>query len=99
MSQVHHEDLAIAYLSRARDSSDRFQDLLDPIIRDRELDFHLGQKIDHVFGTAVQLSVAFLTAETFDLGHSDSLNAEFAQALAHVIELEGFDDRCDQLHD
>jgi hypothetical protein len=42
--------------------------------------------------------MAFLPAETLDLGHSDSLNANFCERLPNVVELEGLDDGRNKFH-
>jgi hypothetical protein len=42
--------------------------------------------------------MTLLASETFDLGHSYSLDAELGQGLPDVIEAEGFDDRGDHFH-
>ena len=40
---------------------------LDIAVLDHDLDLHLGQEIDHVFGAAVELGMAALSAESLDL--------------------------------
>ena len=68
------------------------------VVGDGRLDLHLGQEVDDVLGAAVQLGVALLAAEALDLGHRDALHADGRERLAHFVELERFDDGCDQLH-
>jgi len=72
--------------------------LLNQIVRDGELDLGLGQEVDDILGAAIELGVAALTAEALDLGHRDALYADVRDGLADIIELEGLDDCCDQLH-
>ena len=54
----------------------------------RHLDLHFGQEIDNVLCATVQLGVAFLTTEAFDLGNGYALHPNFRQCFAHVIKLE-----------
>jgi hypothetical protein len=42
--------------------------------------------------------VPLLSAETFHLGHGESGDANLGQGLAHVVQLERFDDGGDLLH-
>src|ERR1700722_16644290 len=92
------EDLAIADLAglgRGQDGGDHFVDLGGI---DRDVDPDLGQHVHHIFGPAVDFRVAFLTAEAFDLGHRHALRPDGGKRVAHVVELEWFDDGSDQLH-
>jgi hypothetical protein len=43
--------------------------------------------------------MSLLPAEALGLGHGDAGHADLVQRLLHLIELEGFDDRLDLLHD
>ena len=63
-----------------------------------DLDLHLGQEIDDVFRTAVELGMALLPAEAFGLRDRDALDAHFLQRLFHFVEFERLDDRFDLLH-
>jgi hypothetical protein len=62
------------------------------IVRNSGFDLHLGQKINHVLRAAVQLGVAFLATEAFDLGHRNALYANTREGFTHLVELERFDD-------
>jgi hypothetical protein len=42
--------------------------------------------------------VAFLPAETLDFGDGEPGDADFGKCLAHLVELEGFDDGFDLFH-
>src|SRR6218665_2664449 len=90
---VVHEDLAVADLAGARRAFDRFDHALDQVVGHGGLDLDLGQEVDHVLRAAVQLGVALLAAEALDFGDGDALHADGRQGLAHLIELERFDDR------
>src|SRR5690606_23944739 len=64
-----HENLAVADLARAGRRLDRFDDAVEDGLVDGRFDLDLGQEVDHVFRTTVQLGVAFLAAEAFDFGY------------------------------
>ena len=61
-------------------------------------DADLRHEIDHVFGAAIELGMAFLAAVALDLGDGDAGDAGVGQRVAHVVELERADDRGDELH-
>ncbi|MNO08665.1 hypothetical protein D3C81_2314330 [compost metagenome] len=42
--------------------------------------------------------MAFLAAETLDLGHGQAADADFGQRFADFVKLEGFDDGGDLFH-
>ena len=56
------------------------------------------QKGHRIFGASVDLGVAFLTAVAFDLGYRHPADALVRQRIAHVFELERFNDRDDEFH-
>src|SRR5581483_3163912 len=93
------ENLAVADLAGVGGLADRLHCRIDALVDDGDLDLDLRQEIDHVLGAAVQLGVTLLAAEALDLGHGDAGHAQVRQRLAHFVELEGFDDGDDQLHD
>ena len=92
------ENLAVTNLAGARSAFDRFDHAVDDGIVDGRLDLYLGQEVDDVFRTAVQLGVALLTTEALDFGHRDALHADRAQSLTNFVELERLDDRGHHLH-
>src|SRR5690606_24476221 len=59
-----HEDLAVTDLAGARGVDDGFDAAVHVFVLDHDLHLDLRQKVDHVLGTAVELGVAFLAAET-----------------------------------
>ena len=63
-------------------------------------DLHLQfrQEVHRVFGATVDLGVALLAAVAFDLADRHAVDADGVQRIAHVVELEGFDDGHDELH-
>ena len=68
------------------------------LVGDDDLDLHLGQKVDDIFGAAIKLGVALLAAEALRLEDGDALDARLLQRLLHLVELERLDDRLDLLH-
>src|SRR5579863_8321267 len=76
----------------------RFDRAGQTIVGHDDLDLHFRQKIDDIFGAAVEFCVALLPAEPFRLGNGDPLDAGFLQGLLHLVELERLDDRFDLLH-
>src|SRR5438445_3042400 len=92
------EDLAVADLSRSCRFDDRFYRALDQIVGDDHLDLDLGQEIDDVLRTAIELGMTLLAAETLDLRHRETADADLGERLAHLVELERLDDCFDFFH-
>jgi len=65
---------------------------------DNDLDFDLGEEIDHVFGAAIDFGVALLPAEPPDLADRHAGDADLAQRAFDFVELERLDDRLDFFH-
>src|SRR5260370_19995953 len=95
---ARHEDLAVTDAAGMRRAADRLDRLLDHLVLDDQLDLHFGQEVDDVFGTAIELGVAFLPAEALGLQDGDPLQSDLIECVLHLIELEGLDDRFDLLH-
>src|SRR3954452_2401549 len=95
---VGDEDLAVADAPGLRGAADRVDRLLDQVVGDHDLDLHLGQEVDDVFGAAIELGVALLAAEALGLGHRDALQPDLLKRLLHLVELERLDDGFDLLH-
>ena len=80
-------------VATARDAS-----TLDELVRQHNLDLHLGQEVDDVFRTPVELRMALLASEALGLGDGDALQAHFLQRFLHLVQLERLDDRFDLFH-
>jgi hypothetical protein len=93
----YHEDLAVADLVGAGGIHDRLNSALDEPVIEHDLDFDLGQEVDHVLRPAIDFRVALLPAEALDLGDRHAGNPDFVQRVLHLVELEGLDDRFDLL--
>ena len=71
---------------------------LDQGVVDHDLDLHLGQEAHGVLGAAIDLGLALLAAEAFDLADRQALDAERGQRVAHLVQLERLEDRHDHFH-
>ena len=71
---------------------------LQLVVVDDDFDLHLGHEIHAVLGAAIHFGVAFLPAETADLGDGHPRDALFDQGVLHVLELEVADDGFNFLH-
>src|SRR5512147_897775 len=89
------ENLAITDTAGTRRLLDRLDRLFDQGVLDHQLDLHLRQEINHVFGAPVEFGMALLTAETLRLEHGNALQSELVERFLHVVELERLDDRLD----
>ena len=61
------EDLAVSDLAGLGGTDDGLDHLVDLIVGHDDLDLHLGQEIDDVFGAALEFGVALLATETLGL--------------------------------
>src|SRR3984957_14812206 len=93
------ENLAVADLAGAGAGGNDLDRLVGDVGRDRDFDPQLGQEIHDIFGAAINLGVALLAAVTLDLGHGHAADADGGERLAHLVELEGFDNGDNELHD
>jgi hypothetical protein len=92
------EDLAVADAPGLRGVLDRLDHALGERIVDHDLQLHLGQEVDDIFGAAIQFGVALLPAEAARLRHGDAGHADIVQRFLDLIQLERLDDRLDLLH-
>src|SRR3569623_2525456 len=92
------EDLAVADLAGARGLRDGLDGALDLIVLHHRLAAHLGQKVHHIFGAAIELGVALLPAKALDLGDGHAGDAALRQRLARDVQLEGLDEGFDYFH-
>src|SRR4051812_2970796 len=95
---VGDEDLAVADAPGLGGAADRIDRLFDQLVRNHDLDFHLGQEVDDVFRTAIEFGVSLLPAKTLGFGDRDALQSDFLKRLFHLVELEWLDDGFNLLH-
>ncbi len=72
--------------------------LRDASVAEHDLDFHLGQEIDDIFGASVEFGMAFLASEALGLGDGDALQSGLLKRFLHFVQLEWLDDRFDLFH-
>src|SRR6266436_10330723 len=95
---IGDEDLAVADPPGLGGATDRLDGFLDHVVAKYNLDLHLGEKIDDVFGPAIEFGMSFLPSEAPGFGDGDALQSNLLQRFLHFVEFEGFDHRLDLLH-
>ena len=65
-----HENFTVADFAGMCGFDDGVYGRVHQTVVDHQFHFDFGQKIHHIFGTAIQLGVTFLTAKAFYFGHS-----------------------------
>src|SRR5262249_51624394 len=93
-----HEDLPVPDAARLGRGQDRLDHAAHQIVRHHDLELDLGDQVHRVFGAAVELGVALLPAHALHFAHGEAGHAGLAEGVLHRVELEGLDDRLDQLH-
>ncbi|CDO36260.1 hypothetical protein SPHV1_2310002 [Novosphingobium sp. KN65.2] len=92
------EDLAVADAAGLRGFGNRLYHAVRQGVGHDDLEFHLGQKVYDVLGTAIKLGMPLLTPEALCFGDGDARNAHFVKRFLHFIELERLDDGFDLFH-
>src|ERR671912_705666 len=95
---ARYKNLAIADAAGLGGLADRLDGAVDHAVGKNDLELHLRQEVDDVFGAAIELGVALLAPEALGLDHRDALQADLLQRFLHFVELEWFDDGFDLLH-
>src|SRR6516165_6266446 len=95
---VGDENLSVADPPGLGGAADRLDGLLDHVFAEHNLDLHLGQKIDHIFGPPVEFGMPFLPPEALGFGDRDPLQPYLLERFFHLVELERLDDRLDFFH-
>ena len=93
-----NEDLTVTDLAGMCCLENGINGILNGIIGDNDFNLHLGQEIDDILCTAIQLGMPFLAAKTFNFSDGKALNANLGQRLTHLVELERFDHGFDFFH-
>src|SRR5262249_17900831 len=91
-------DLAVADLAGTGGVDDRVDHLLHIDLGDEHVDADLGQELDGVLGTSVDLGVALLPAVPLDLADGHAGHAHRMQRFLHRVELMRLDHRRHKLH-
>src|SRR5262245_9139913 len=92
------KNLAVADPTGMRSLLDRFDRAFDQALLHHDFDLHLWQKVDHVFGSAVEFGMSLLSPETLGLGDGDTFDADLVKRFLHLVELKWLDDRLDLFH-
>src|SRR5215470_9043576 len=92
------ENLSIANAAGLCSAPYGIDRLVDHVVAEHDLDLHLRQKIDDVFGAAIEFRVTLLAPEPFGFRDRDALKSNLLQSLLYFIELEGLDDCLDFFH-
>src|ERR1700730_11213707 len=93
-----HEDLAVADLAGAGARGNDPDRLVGEVGRDSDLDPELRQEVHDIFGAAVDFGVTLLAAVALDLGYRHAMDADRRQCLAHLVQLEWFDNGNNEFH-
>src|SRR3989338_2956023 len=80
-----YEDLAVTNPSRLGRFFDGLDHLRHEVIRDHDLDFNFGQKINHILGPTIELRMPFLATKSLDLGDSEPLDTNLMQGFLDLI--------------
>src|SRR6185295_2110791 len=93
------EDLPVADAAGAGHGQDGLDDVTHDLVLDDDLDPDLGDEVDDIGGSAIDLFFPSGPTEALHLVDGHSLHADFPQPVLHVIELEWFDDGFDFFHE
>ena len=95
---TRYKDLAITDLAGTRGVDDGLDNAIHQFLKHDYFNFYFWQKIYDVFGAAIELGMALLSAKALDFGNGEPGYANFIERFAHFVELEGFDDSLDFFH-
>jgi hypothetical protein len=89
---------AVADFASFRTFNNRLDYSFNAVVRNGNLDFRFGQKVDDVFGASIEFRMPALPAEAFDLTDGHALDADFTQRIPDIIQSKGLNDRGYELH-
>src|SRR5579871_3316149 len=92
------EDLSVADAPGLGGATDCIDGLFDHVVGEHDLDFHLGQEVNHVLCPAIKFGVPLLATKALGFSDGDALQADFLESLLDLVQLERLDDRLDFLH-
>ena len=69
------KDLAVPDLARTGGCFNGLDGLFDEIVRDGRFDTKLGQEIDGILSTAIELGMTLLATEALDFGNCQALDS------------------------
>jgi len=94
-----NKDLPIANATRLGRSHNRFDDHILQVVRDNYFYIGFGEKVNDVFCTTIEFSMATLSSEATDFTDGHTLDARGVEFLLYLIELKGFNNRFNFFHD
>lgn len=97
-SEVKDENFTVTDFPRLRGANNGVNAGIHDIVGHHDFNFHLRQKIHHIFRATVQLGMAFLTPKAFHFGNRHTGNAYLSQRFTDVVQLEGFNNRINLFH-
>jgi len=97
LHQVKDKDFSIPHFSGSGRLDNGLDHLIEERIINRDFYFCLRYELDSILSAAINLSVATLPAEASNLRDGDALNANVADRLSNLFELERFDYRGNEL--
>jgi hypothetical protein len=95
---VAEEDFAITDFTGVCGLDDGVNDGISAAVIDDHFNFDFREEVHGVFTAAVDLSMAFLTAKTFDFHDGHTFHSDFREGLLNILQFEGFNDRFDFFH-
>src|SRR5262249_28488854 len=93
-----HEDLAVTDLSRLGGALNGLDHARRLVVVDDDLNLHLRQEVNNVFGALVELCVATLAAKPLDLHRGQPVDPHLGKSVLHLVQLERLDDGLNLLH-
>jgi len=94
----YNENLSIANFAGMGGGFDGLHNQVDLICYDHYLNIYLGDKVNHVFSTTINLGMSFLASVTLYLGDGHPLNANFCQRFFNAVEFKWFYNRLNFFH-
>ena len=98
LSRSSDEDLAVADLAGLGRGGDGFDDFVDLVGSDCDLNLELRQEAHGVFGAAIDFGVPLLTPVSLDLSDGHAVHPDRGQGVTDLVELEWLYDGHDDFH-
>src|ERR1700687_387567 len=92
------ENLPISNLAGSRRECQGPDHFVSPSGRYHQLDLYLGQQVEVVFLSAIDLFVALLASVAANFADCHAVDTDALQCLFDLVEFEGLDDRLKLLH-
>ncbi len=96
--QIGDKQLAVADLTRLSGLQNRVDHGLQVIVRADDFDLDLGNKVDRVLGSSIDLRVAFLAPKTAHFADRHAMDTMLGERILDVFELKVSNDRFNFFH-